>query len=201
MRFLSGFTNKDIIGLGFHGNISFFQIGADFVLSKIFSYKNNIKEHDDWDAYTAKHETTPEWDARSIEQNTAMIKANFYPLEQTEEQIAKNEQDYIRPQFQFAISPGINLKYVSIECGIGMVVSQTVRLKQIYYGNQLYGKGYGKGVDEWPKSQTNLLIRPTLVGYIPIQNGGVSISVGYNIVDKLDIYNGFIASLGFIVKL
>ncbi|MDE6146595.1 MAG: hypothetical protein K2G18_00870 [Bacteroidales bacterium] len=65
----------------------------------------------------------------------AIIKANYYQLKQTEEQITKDEQDYIRPQFQFAISPGINLKYVSIECGLGLVVSQSVKLKRVDYGN------------------------------------------------------------------
>lgn len=198
MRVLSGFTNKDIIGFGFHGNKSYFQIGADFVFSKIFSYKNQIEEDHDWVTREKKHETTPEWNFYDIEKNVAIIKANYDQLKQTEEQITKGEQDYIRPQFQFAISPGVNLKYVSIECGLGLVVSQSVKLKRVYYGHSY---GYSQGVDEWPKSQTNLLIRPTIVGYIPIKNGGVSISLGYNIVDKLDIYNGFIVGLGFIVKL
>lgn len=201
MRVLSGFTNKDIIGLGFHGNKSFFQIGADFVFSKVFSYKNNIVEDYDWRYYGNKNKTTPEWSYHDIDKNIATLEANYYKLEQTEEQRNNGEQDYIRPKFQFAISPGINLKYVSIECGLGLVVSQSVKVKQVYYRG--YSR-YHQGVDEWPKSQTNLFIRPTIVGYIPMGregNGGVSISVGYNIVDKLDIYNGFIAGLGFIVKL
>lgn len=203
MRVLSGFTNKDIIGFGFHGNKSFFQIGADFVLSKVFSYKNQID--DGWGngfrESSDKSRTEPGWYYGDILKNIATLEANYYKLEQTEEQRKKGEQDYIRPQFQFAISPGINLKYVSIECGLGLVVSQSVKVKRVNYDGY---SGYHQGVDEWPKSQTNLLIRPTIVGYLPVGrdgNGGVSISVGYNIVDKLDIYNGFIASLGFIVKL
>lgn len=202
MRFLSGFTNKDIIGLGFHGNISFFQIGADFTLSKVFSYKEQIDDGwgNSFPDSPDKYGTEPGWDYDDINKNIATLEANYYKIEQTEEQKNNGEQDYIRPQFQFAISPGINLKYVSIECGLGLVNSQSVKVKQVFYKEV---NGYRRGVDEWPKSQTNLLIRPTIVGYIPGRegNGGFSISVGYNIVDKLDIYNGFIASLGFIVKL
>lgn len=95
MRVLSGFTNKDIIGFGFHGNKSFFQIGADFVLSKVFSYKNQID--DGWGngfrESSDKLGTEPGWYYGDISKNIATLEANYYKLEQTEEQRKKGEQD------------------------------------------------------------------------------------------------------------
>ena len=189
MRILSDFTNKGVFGLGFHGNKSFFQVGFDFVIAKTFSYKNRM---DDWSSY-------------HYDENMTKLNANYDIIGQVEYKtnngkFIRGEYDYIRPVIQLVCSPGVNLKYISLECGLGVLINQRISIAKQLNSNL---EVYSYEVTEGPKSQTNYLIRPTFVGYVPMgryKNGGMSISIGYNIVNKLDIYNGIMFGVGFFVK-
>lgn len=90
---------------------------------------------------------------------------------------------------KMAASPGLNFKYFSLECGLGVSLCKHLVLVE---------------PDDWKGYQSNqsikpyFMIRPTVTGYIPVDRESkfISISLGYNFVPALKQTNCFVAALG-----
>lgn len=170
MRVLSGFDQKTIIGIYLGGNHKMFHIGADIAFGSNYDI-------DGW-----------QWVPQNYYQEEyAKLQNNTFSL---------NPNCYYSPKLQFSISPGVNLKYLSIECGLGAVMGNE------YNYQKKYDEDYGYNRDKLEKTnKTYLLIRPVITGYIPTSKDhrGFSFSVGYNMVSGASPLNGVIFGVGFFI--
>lgn len=104
------------------------------------------------------------------------------------------ESEYVYPRAQLIVNPGINLRYFSIECGLGVFLCENLIMTHFLetYGAYEYYEGY-KSIKPY------FIARPTIVGYIPISEDHdcLSVSLGYNFVPGAPPLNGFVVGLGF----
>lgn len=170
MRVQSGFDKKTIIGLYLGGNYKMFHVGADIAIGSnydIDGWQWGPSRYFDHDVEYAK-----------LQDNTFSLNPNCY----------------YSPKLQFSISPGLNLKYFSIECGLGAIMGNEYNYQEKRSEGYVYSKLK-------KTSKTYLLIRPTITGYIPISkiHRGFSFSVGYNIVCGASPINGVVFGVGFFI--
>lgn len=107
------------------------------------------------------------------------------------------ESEYVYPRAQLTINPGINLRYFSIECGLGVFLCENLIMTH-FLASHDYGEYY-----EGDKSiKPYFIARPTIVGYIPISEDHdcLSVSLGYNFVPGAPPLNGFVVGLGFLLN-
>ena len=110
---------------------------------------------------------------------------------------------YIKPKFQFAISPGVNLKYFSITCGLGMFLADQFVGPPYDFGDRLpdgHLVNFDDGMKGKVDSKSHFLVRPTLTGNIPFRSSaryGMNVSLGYNIVSGCSKLNGVVFGVGF----
>lgn len=91
---------------------------------------------------------------------------------------------------QFAITPGLNLKYFSIGVGLGTMMTKVCSVRDI--------NTYSVSVNVTDDSL--FLIRPTINALIPFNSNyssGLLLMAGYNIVSGMSELNQFICGLGF----
>lgn len=178
MRLSSSFDSKCPIGLGMHFNRSYFKFGFDVLFS---GYASDLKQNDlDRD-------------------NTDVLNNQFILLNQKNNYLPDGsrlwyvQSEYINPIIQLTLSPGINLKYFSIECGLGAFICENIAVTE--YKITTEGKGHFQGIK---KNKSYFTARPTISGYIPVSKNHdcLSISLGYNFVSGAEPLNGFVVGLG-----
>lgn len=113
-----------------------------------------------------------------------MVYINFFYELSRSTNSGITETEYIRPKMQFTATPGCFLKYISLECGLGIMMAKRVEVRS-------GGGGTWIGDEE---SVNYFLVRPTITGYV---TKWLSVSVGYNICPEAKPFNSFIFGLGF----
>lgn len=176
MRILSGFDKRGVVGLGFYYSRSYLKIGFDAIMGKGSRLEQN--------------------DVTSSELVEDEILADFLHINTVETVLdngaVKTRDEYAASRFQFFVSPGIAFKYFSIECGLGLFLCKGL---DIEYAKYNYSQS-SKTATITP-SKTYFAFRPTVSGYIPLENGPrISISAGYNCVSAAPGLNGFILGVG-----
>lgn len=179
VRILSSFDTKAPFGLGLYGNKSYFQFGVDIMVSH-----TELSDASYVDIFEAEGENSN----------------SFYLIEESNSlgadgRVLAINREFAYPKFSLAMSPGINLKYFSVELGLGAYFCETYKITQQLVdsdGDILRYPDY----DGEHKKKTYFFVRPTVVGYLPINNGGLQLSVGYNVVSGAKALNGFIVSIG-----
>lgn len=181
MRFLSSFDSKGPFGLGFHFNRSYFKFGIDVLLSHISG--SELDENDVNNEYV--------WED-NINKFILLDQTNNY-LPDGSSRLWYIQSEYIYPRTQLSISPGINLKYFSVECGLGVFICENIVTTEYKIDTE------GKKRFEGTKSiKSYFTARPAIVGYIPIsKHACLSVSFGYNFVPGATPLNGFVVGLGF----
>lgn len=174
IRYLSSFSSKGKVGFGFYGNKSFFQIGFDFIWAD--------ESREDGLRTMTYPEDGNYWHLINKTEN-------LY----TNGMIKERTSEYAHPRFLLSVSPGINLNYFSIECGIGTVLCENAKYtidsktSDCTVGNKAY-----------------FSMRPTLVGYLPLgsgRSGGLLFSVGYNFVPNAKALNSYIFGVGLFMRI
>lgn len=166
LRFLSSFSSAGIVGLGFHFNRSYFKCGFDVTIGSPKQYGSSY------------YKRIP-----SDYQNGLMT--DIYLL--SHEGLT---WEFVSPtRVKMAASPGLNFKYFSVECGLG--VSFCKHLVLVDPDDNIEFQ-YTKSIKPY------FMIRPTVTGYIPVDRESkfISISLGYNFVPALKQTNCFVAALG-----
>ena len=180
LKILSSFDAKAPFGMGFYGSKSYFQFGADIMISHMESSDAKYI-----DIFEAKGENSN----------------NFYLVEEAKE-LGANEQvlavnrEYAYPKVALSMSPGVSLKYFSVDLGLGVYLCETYKITQQLVDSDGDVLGH-PNYDGDHKKKSYFFLRPTVTGYLPMGGGGLQVSVGYNIVSKAKTLNGFIIGLGF----
>lgn len=185
MRFSSSFDSKGPFGFGLHFNRSYFKFGVDVLLSHELGSASELDLDKEY-----------MW-----EDNIDILNNKFILLNQTNNYLPNEssrlwytQSEYIYPRAQLTVSPGINLKYFSIECGLGVFICENIAATE--YKIATTGKERLEGTRSIKPYFT---ARPTIVGYIPISEDHdcLSVSLGYNFVSGATPLNGFVVGLGF----
>ena len=123
--------------------------------------------------------------------------------------IFRSEIETDDPIGYLSIAPGFYCKYFSINCGVGVLLAWNseswTTTTEFVSGNDTNGNSSmayssymsASGTNE--KAKYGLLIKPSLVGYIPISDGDyyITLNVGYLYLPKFKDLNGFTAGIGF----
>lgn len=182
MRISSSFDSKGPFGFGFHFNKSYFKFGLDVLLG----FASELAEYDmlfSWSSSWESHQTTIKYDfffLRSVDVTLNGCKAT--------------ESEYVYPRAQLTINPGINLRYFSIECGLGVFLCENLIMTHF-----LASYDYGEYYEGVKSIKPYFIARPTIVGYIPVSKNHdcLSVSLGYNFVSGAEPLNGLVVGLGF----
>ncbi len=97
--------------------------------------------------------------------------------------------DY-NPRFYMMFSPGLYFRFLSINCGIGILPNDYVMTIDVLDGN----------VVNTEITKTNYyIIKPSITGYIPISDEDfyITVDVGYNYFPNIKDLNGLSLGLGF----
>lgn len=126
-----------------------------------------------------------------------------------------NEQ--YNPVCYFTISPGAYFKYISINCGIGSLLSSYKKVSTLIKGDS-YTDSFEEESDDGSisvngsvtitqgditisqtKTKWDLVFKPSITGYIPIcdEDYYITINAGYNYIPKIKELNGWSFGLGF----
>lgn len=171
MRFLSTFDSKGPIGLGFYFHKSYFQIGIDV----LFNFGSELKDSD-----------------YLLDSSLDILKNDFILLNTEIKGVGTIHDEYIYPNAQLSISPGINLKYISLECGLGLFLCENVIVE--YHPTQY---SYNL-IESTKKTKSYFMVSPSVSGYVPLGNQfDLSLSIRYNIIPNVQPLNGFVFSVGF----
>lgn len=190
-RVLSGFDKPTVFGAYIGYNFKIFQIGVDFA----------IGNHCDIDADNISNK-----DITKLKNKAILINENKQysgsPFLTNDNVYYGAEYNFCSPKFQFAISPGLNFKYFTIECGLGTIIGSdyTCHVLNAYLkdnGEKQYLREEFYLNDQ--KSVSHFFIRPSVTGFIPASKDhkGFTISFGYNIVNGVSSLNGIIFGVGF----
>lgn len=101
--------------------------------------------------------------------------------------------NYAQGKFQLAVSPGVNLKYLGINVGLGSLMTKELTNLKTFnptYDNYYYGEEVSKSY---------FLIRPTIEGFIPFDkdfSAGLKAMFGYNIISGASEFNQIIIGIG-----
>lgn len=94
------------------------------------------------------------------------------------------------PDLYMMLSPGLYLRFLSINCGIGYLPGDCVVNLDIENGN----------VVNTEMTKTNYyMLKPSITGYIPISDEDfyITVDVGYNYSPNIKDLNGLSLGLGF----
>ena len=118
------------------------------------------------------------------------------------------------PSGYLTISPGFYCRFLSINCGVGIVASSYMKTKT-WGGN--YSEEFGgesedgsvsvggsvnittSGSTSTSAAKCNFILKPSFIGYIPIcdEDYYITINVGYNYIPKFKELNGWSFGVGF----
>lgn len=125
-----------------------------------------------------------------------------------------------KPVCYLMATPGFYCKYVSINCGLGLLLDMRTKYEKLR-NNINYDKYQltvnGETISESSNTQAedvyssitttstgiNLCIKPSITGYIPICDGDyyITLNAGYMFVPKIKDLNGFTCGIGFQITL
>lgn len=114
--------------------------------------------------------------------------SNTYITKQTE-----TELELVNPNFYLTLKPGLNLKYLTMSCGVGFVgLSKDISENRPGYTFSSTGE------PAW-----GLFLKPEISGFIPICDNEyyISLHVGYNICTKYKELNGISFGVGFQISM
>ncbi len=190
-RLLSGFDKPTVFGAYIGYNYKIFQIGVDFAIGKSCNIADGLIEHDDF---------------TKLEGNAIMISEDRQycgsPFPTSDNVFYGFEYKFFSPKFQFTISPGLNFKYFSIECGLGTMLGTEYTsyvldaylkddgaIQSLAYKHYLNNK----------RDSSYFLIRPMVTGFIPVskRHKGFSVSFGYSFVSGASSVNNVVFGIGF----
>lgn len=110
----------------------------------------------------------------------------------------------LKTNFQATLSPGVFLKYVSANFGIGAAFAETESqmVSSVTDKTTTDASNASASVDISTKTSTvtaRLLLKPSLTGYIPVDDDDhfITVSVGYNFAPNFKDINGFVFGVGF----
>lgn len=106
------------------------------------------------------------------------------------------------------ISPGFYCRFLSINCGVGIMASSYTKTKT--WGDS-YSEEFGGESEDGSVNITtsgsistsaikcNFILKPSITGYIPISDGDfyIIINAGYNYIPKFKELNGWSFGIGF----
>lgn len=187
LRLISSFNNTNVFGAYLGFNYKMFQIGVDFGFAK--GYNEDLR-----------NDYITDTELSTIKKNYVIKEDEPWSGTINNYNRTGKYSEYYSPSFQFAISPGINLKYFSIECGLGMIVGSTYK----YYNIDSKYNGYAslEAIERAEKeSNSKFLFRPTATGFIPTgkSHKGLTVSFGYNIVSGASPLNSLVFGIGFFI--
>lgn len=114
----------------------------------------------------------------------------------------KQEYASLNPHFYVAASPGIYLRFISIDLGIGALYSdsweKTYNESTVIINGKEYNAGYSYELDY--KCRVNFLLKPSASIHIPLSSWEeyfITLSVGYNYFFNFEELNGWSFGLGF----
>lgn len=106
----------------------------------------------------------------------------------------------LKTNFQATLSPGVYLKYVSVNFGVGCALASTetsvISITNVSVGNS----SASAGVSYSTTTVTGrLLLKPSITGYIPVDDDDhfITLSAGYNFAPNFKAINGFVFGVGF----
>lgn len=112
------------------------------------------------------------------------------------------------PCYYITITPSVYLKYFSIGCGTGVMVSQkTIKRSNAYYnyeGNDSFNtEKYHYGTNGGSsKPYCSFMLRPNIKGYIPLSDEwSLTVNASYDWVMDIKMKNGLSFGLGFQYRL
>lgn len=106
----------------------------------------------------------------------------------------------LKTNFQATLSPGVYLKYVSVNFGVGAVFAQTESNHSALVTDKTTGTASSVNISTSESTTTaRLLLKPSLTGYIPVDDDDhfITVSVGYNFAPNFKDINGFVFGVGF----
>lgn len=111
----------------------------------------------------------------------------------------------LKTNFQAMLSPGVYFKYVSINFGVGCAFASTnksdyISITDVSDGNGSVSTSSSSSISYSTSSVTGrLLLKPSLTGYIPIDDEYhfITVSVGYDFAPNFKAINGFTFGAGF----
>lgn len=104
------------------------------------------------------------------------------------------------PSAYFVVSPGLYLRFLSINCGAGVMASDYT--KTTY---EEHTENFG-GITQTTTTSTSIsqtkyhfMLKPSITGYIPISDEDyyITINAGYNYIPKFKELNGWSFGIGF----
>lgn len=162
IRLLSSFDKRGVLGFGLCGNFSFFHYGIEAVFAGAYDH------------------------TRVLDTKSDNFRQFFYELSTSITGETIVETVFVRPKAQLTITPGIFLRYISLECGLGVFMGQKVISR--------YVRGYYENATTEDLGNSNFfLIRPTITGHV---TKWLSMSLGYNICPEAKPFNTFIFGIG-----
>lgn len=106
----------------------------------------------------------------------------------------------LKTNFQATLSPGVFLKYVSINFGVGCAFATTKT--NVITITDVSSENISTSASVSYSTTTvtgRLLLKPSITGYIPVDDDEhyITISAGYNFAPNYKAINGFVFGLGF----
>lgn len=118
------------------------------------------------------------------------------------------------PSGYLTISPGFYCRFLSINCGVGIVASSYMKTKtwRDSYSEEFGGEGEDDSVSvggsvnittsgsiSTSATKCNFILKPSITGYIPISGEDyyITINAGYNYIPKFKELNGWSFGIGF----
>lgn len=108
------------------------------------------------------------------------------------------------PRYYMMISPGVYLRFISINCGIGilssdykMTISDTINWGENNGNSSIDGTIHNE--ISITTSDCHFIVKPSITGYIPIcdEEYYITINAGYNYMPKFKELNGWSFGVGF----
>lgn len=105
----------------------------------------------------------------------------------------------LKPKMFFTITPALNLKYIAVGCGVGVLYMKGNEMSKFSYGKSYTGGySYGSSTSESDAEKLRFMLRPSIKGFIPLSDEwSLVVGAGYDYAFKYKKCNGFNFSLGF----
>lgn len=105
----------------------------------------------------------------------------------------------LKPKMFFTITPALNLKYIAVGCGVGVLYMKGNEMSKFSYGKSYTGGySYGSSTSESDAEKLKFMLRPSIKGFIPLSDEwSLVVGAGYDYAFKYKKCNGFNFSLGF----
>ncbi|MBQ7280546.1 MAG: hypothetical protein IJR13_07495 [Bacteroidales bacterium] len=186
-RFISCANSRGWFGLGFYGCTGYFVIGGDFTFARMVAPFSRLKN-----SYGSQHDFESSYAYSPAKE---FLETMF--LTSTEVNGNENISEYLCPRFQIAIQPGLRIRNVSFECGIGIYGTQQINVTinpagEEYSNDELYYATIKQSMKMVP------FYRPTITFWL---FNGLSLTAGYNICPEVKQLNSPIFAIGFFTKI